>query len=210
MWDPPEDYLALVSDAAALALMLGAANWVLARLAPFVDDPLPAQALSAGWAYMLEPRACHYYEPPNALWRGPIRGPVAVATVILMDALHCRDAEPEVRLRTHWMANLARHILGPDGGAFDQWFDWAALTLAQLHPRSEIAKRGLFDDGERLEPAVGPSVLVPDSGYDQAQSRREIHDMLMSTSRDNPLIDHAALLVSLERSRPDSNRRPPA
>lgn len=193
MWDMPEGYLEGMSDAAALALMLGAGRWIRDRFAALDPDPMPRLIHDAGWAYMLEPDACDYYEPDDDPWRGPIRAPMAVMAVIEMDALFCRGEDPEVRLRTFWMANLARYVLEADAARFDTWFDLTAARLTKVHPRSEMPKLGLFDVPERFQPVVGRQVLDPDSSYDPAKARSELLEYLFAGARDNPFITYEAL-----------------
>lgn len=193
MFAMPEGYLADMSDAAALALMLGSGQWIRQRFAEITPDRMPKQVLEAGLAYMVEPGACLYYEPNDDDWRGPLRAPLAVMAVIVMDALFCRGEDPEVRVRTFWMANLARYVLEADAAAFDNWFTHCATRLTGIHPRSEMPKLGLFDVPERFEPIVGPSALIPGSAYDPAQARMELLHHLFQGARDNPFITYAEL-----------------
>lgn len=193
MFDTPEGYLDSMSDAAALALMLGTGHWIRDRFAAITPDPMPRLVLDAGWAYMLEPEACLYYEPDDDAWRGPQRAPLSVMAVICMDALFCRGEDPEVRTRTFWMANLARHVLERDTKTFEDWFEKTAVNLTLLHPRSEMPKLGLFDVPERFQPVVGRAALDPDSTYDAAQAREDLLHYLFQGTRDNPFIDYAAL-----------------
>ncbi|WP_420859621.1 hypothetical protein [Marivivens marinus] len=193
MWDPPEGFLEQVSDAAAVGLMLASGAWIAARMNRVDPDPMPDYALRAGWAFMLEPESCFYYEPNDNDWRGPVRAPMSIMAVIAMDALYCRDADPEVRIRTHWMANLARYVLEDDAETFDAWFNWAADRLARVHPRSEMPKLGLFDVPVRFEPVVGRDVFVPETDYDPATARSSLYNWLMQGDRDNPFIDFSEL-----------------
>jgi hypothetical protein len=193
MWDRPEGYLADMSDAAALALLLGTGRWIRDRFAAIEPDPMPRLIHDAGWAYMLEPDACVYYEPDDDPWRGPVRAPLAVMAVIEMDSLFCRGEDPEVRVRTFWMANLARHVLEADVPVFEAWFNHTAQRLTQVHPRSEMPKLGLFDIPERFEPVVGRDVLDPDSPYVPAEARAALLTYLFAGARDNPFIAYAAL-----------------
>lgn len=193
MWDMPEGFLAEMSDAAAIALLLGTGRWIRDRFAAIEPDPMPRLIQDAGWAYMLEPDACDYYEPDDDPWRGPVRAPLAVMAVIVMDALFCRGEDPEVRLRTFWMANLARHVMEGGTKVFQHWFNQTAERLTQVHPRSEMPKLGLFDVPERFQPVVGRLVLDPDSEYDPAQARAELMQYLLAGVRDNPFINYAAL-----------------
>jgi hypothetical protein len=193
MFDMPVGYLSTISDAAALALILGTGRWIRDRFAALDPDPMPRLILDAGWAYMVNPDACTYYEPTDDLWRGPVRAPLAVMAVIVMDALYCRGEDPEVRIRAHWMANLARHVLEADVPAFEAWLNDIIARLTQLHPRSEMTKLGLFDVPERFRPEVGIDVLDPHAAYDPAQARSALLQYLMRGARDNPFIIYEEL-----------------
>jgi hypothetical protein len=189
MWDPEPGFLADVSDAAALGLMLASAEWIHHRFSALDADPMPGYVICAGWAYMLEPLACEYYEPHDDDWRGPIRAPLAVMMAVVMDALFCRDADPEVRVRTHWMRNLANHLLEDDVPAFTDWFATSAARLARVHPHSEMPRLGLFDVPVRFEPVVGRDVFDPRAPYDPATARQALIAYVRAGYPRNPLID---------------------
>lgn len=195
MWDADEDYLADISDAAAFGLLLATASFIRQRFFDLDRDPRVGYLLDAGWAYMLEPSACVYYEPSDQDWVGPVRAPLAVMIVILMDAIYCRGEDPEIRTRTFWMANLARYVLESDAEAFDAWFEWAASRMQSLHPRHQTPELGLFDVAERFEPAVGPGAFDPNSSYAPSQARAEIFAELRAADQSN-------LFVSFENLKP--------
>jgi hypothetical protein len=193
MWDPPDGFLNDLSDAAKVALLLGSGAWSVRRFAALDADPLPSQILQAGWAFIGNPDAATYYETNWDDWLGPVRGPLGLVCDITMDALFARDANPDLGIRTFWMANLTRYVLGDDAKAFDEWFAWAHAQLAQVHPRSEMPPPDLFDPFPALHPIVGRSALDPASAYDPAQARQELLHYLFQGARDNPFITYEEL-----------------
>jgi hypothetical protein len=191
--DPPDHYLYGISDAAALALLLGTAEWIKVRFSELYNDRTVRAAIDCGWAYMVEIDAGNYFKLEDQDWNGPIEVPLLFTATIIADALFFRNDNPEVRTRTFWMASLARYVLEADAAAFDDWFSQTAARLAALHPRSEMPKLGLFDVPERFEPIVGRSALDPASAYDPAQARQELLHYLFQGARDNPFITYDAL-----------------
>lgn len=191
--DMEDGFLCDMSDAAAMALTLATATWIDNRFAALDSDPMLAQVIAAGWAYMLEPAACFYFEPDEAEWNGPVRGAKATAVILIMDALFCRDAEPNVRVRANWMCNLARYVLEQDVETFDAWFNWASNHVTTVHPRSEMPNKGLFEFSFNFEPVVGPDVFIPESDYDPAMARVALIAHVRAHSIDNEHINPAAL-----------------
>jgi hypothetical protein len=191
--DPPDQYLAEMSDAAALALLLGTAEWINVRFSELHKDRTIKAAIDCGWAYMAEIGAGNYFKLEDQDWNGPVEVPLLFTATIIADALFFRADNPEIRSRTFWMANLARYVLEADAPTFDAWFNQIATRLMQLHPRSEMPKLGLFDVPERFQPVVGRLVLDPDSDYNPATARSELLEYLFAGARDNPFITYAAL-----------------
>jgi hypothetical protein len=191
--DPPDHYLAEMSDAAALALLLGTAEWISVRFSELHKDRTVKAAIDCGWACMAEIDAGNYFKLEDQDWNGPVEVPLLFTATIIADALFFRAENPEIRSRTFWMANLARYVLETDAGAFDNWFNHTAQRLTQVHPRSEMPKLGLFDIPERFEPVVGRDVLDPDSPYVPAEARAALLTYLFAGARDNPFIAYAAL-----------------
>ncbi|RYG90347.1 hypothetical protein EU803_14055 [Loktanella sp. IMCC34160] len=193
MFEAPDGFLEEISDAAAFGLALASASWIDVRLSGVSSDPMLSQVIAAGWANMLEPEASDYFEPDDEEWVGPVRAPLATTAIILMDAMYGMNLNPDIRLRTSWMADFARYVLEDDAETFDAWFNWAADRLARVHPRSEMPKLGLFDVPVRFEPVVGRDVFVPETDYDPATARSSLYNWLMQGDRDNPFIDFSEL-----------------
>jgi len=125
--------LKAMSLRAAFAVLLGAAEWVLYRLDPLLeDDTLPSQAIEAGWAQVVDPR---YAVPWNPFedWQGPIQGPVRRTCMLMADAADYLGQRVEVARPAAKVLKVAAHIL-PTTRSYKSWEGSALRRLRDLFP----------------------------------------------------------------------------
>jgi hypothetical protein len=145
-WNVPQvlfDRLNMLSDDANMALTLAISEWVAHRFSQLDQDPFVLQFVEAAWAGTVHPAYCIYTETLDDEWRGPVRGPLAVAITIINDGLFCRDYDPEVATRACWMHQLAKHVL-PDITAFNLWFESSVVRLEHFYSRPVVSEKTSF------------------------------------------------------------------
>lgn len=180
-WDVPQalfDRLDALSDDACMSLALATGEWVFHRFDAVNSDPTPLQFIEAAWAGTVHPYYCVYSETVDDEWRGPVRGPLAVAMAIANDGLFCRANDPEVATRACWMYRLATHVL-TDPGEFLKWFDAVVRRLETWHLRA-VANTPPTFFGLSLTSAnpVPRAAFDVSRGYDAGRAADMVDDFL--------------------------------
>lgn len=159
-----EDHIAQLerlTPNAAYAWMLGNAEWIYAHLSRFDEMDEARDYLSAAWIDQLEDYAAAAYYPPDDDWRGPVRGPVCVATTIIADAVLFWRERLDMSEWAVMVENMTRHVLEEECVAYRAWRDRALDRLvASFDTGSDTPTAPsiwviAYDRG----PAVGPSFL---------------------------------------------------
>ncbi len=188
--EPLHDRLLALTHTANFALAIGAAEWIATRLQGF-GLPTEARAfLAAAWADLVPGWHCLRYYPPDDDWRGPVNGPMAMATAILLEAMQGREDNPELADRAVWMDNLARHVIEPLQ-PYDQWFEATVSRLLAHHSWAVEGRPvpGLFDDDFPQGGPVPPEALMPDLPYDPGQAQPLLERHVNRQRRDgNPFV----------------------
>lgn len=188
---------------ANLGLTIATAEWLVERFTPCDADPEPPAFLDAAWAGAAHPAYCAYMETDDDDWRGPVRGPMAMAMAIVNDATYGLADHPDVALRACWMHNLLVHVL-PDEHtveAFETWWDACVDRLATHHAiEVELAGQApdLFDNFPDMGSAVPPSAYDPAQPYDPSQAGRLWDDFLRALDPSaNPFLTDPAELAGI-------------
>lgn len=171
-----------LTSRANLGLTIAAAEWLVERFSACSADPVPEDYLAAAWAGAAHPAYCPYMETDDDDWRGPVRGPLAMAMAIVNDAMYGLDDQPKVSLRACWMAELVTHVL-PDVEAFEDWWDACVERLEDWHAiEVELADHvsDLFDAFPDQGAAVPPRAFDPTQPYEPAQAGRLWDEYLRS------------------------------
>jgi hypothetical protein len=174
---------ALTNDA-NLSLTNALGEWICYRFSPFDPDPVPGQYFEAAWAATVHPAYCVYTETLDDQWRGPVRGPLAMAITIANDAIFCLRDDPRVAVRACWMFNLARHVL-PDSKDLDAWFGSCVARLERYH--SKVSEQrpsvsGLFDEFPGFGRPVPREAFDPGRAYDPTEIPLLLEAFLRSLS----------------------------
>lgn len=184
------DRLLLLTPNANFALCIGAAEWILARLAAFDADPEARHFVAAAWADMCPGWHCARFVAEKQEWQGPVRGVLATVVAILYDAMDGRGDNPELADRACWMHNLAQHVLDPLA-PYDAWFDQSVERLMQHHRRDldPLMWVNLFADTFPVGAAVSPEALMPQVPYDPTIAGELVGRLVQRQRRDgNPFV----------------------
>ncbi|WP_374398476.1 hypothetical protein [Tabrizicola sp.] len=187
---PLHDRLLEITPNACLALAIGSAQWILARMAPLDADRPARDFVQAMWADMAPDWRCQRYAPEDEDYAGPVRGPMIMAMSILYDVLERIGENPVIADRATWMHNLAQHVLDGDA-AYETWFQQALARLERWHGWQVEGGRvpDLFAPAFPRGGPVAFEVLVPGMPYDR-QHAPELLDRLIQWERrmGNPFI----------------------
>lgn len=161
-WDVDKSYepldkdvraqMALVTHRANVAFTISCAEWIYWRFSTVSDDLAPIQYAEAAWAAIIDWRYTKYFEPPDADWMGPVRGPLSLAIIFVVNAIErmVHDDLPEIASAS--ILALTKHVLPSDQAAFLSWDSWARQTAAALYPRNPANPRGIVVPREAMDP----------------------------------------------------------
>ena len=184
------DRLLELTPNASLALAIGSANWILARLAPFDADRPARDFVQAMWADIAREWRCHWYSPEDEDYAGPVRGPMIMAMSILYDVLEQIGDNPVIADRATWMHNLALHVLESDA-AYKVWFYQVVERLERWHSWEIEGGRepDIFDPSFPRGGPVAAEVLVPEMPYNPKQAADLLERLIQWERRlGNPFI----------------------
>src|SRR5262245_117685 len=118
---PPDpellERLAKLSRSAQTGLAIATAEWLGYRLNSVEDDPNPPDFLEACWAASIDRAYMEYVETDDSVWRGPLRSPMNLAMMILLDLLFVYDPSETVVPHPAWLSNIVELVL-PDASEF--------------------------------------------------------------------------------------------
>ena len=184
------DRLLEITPNACLALAIGSANWILARMARFDADRPARDFVQAMWADIAPGWRCQRYAPEDDDYVGPVRGPMLMAMSILYDVLERFRENPVIADRATWMHNLALHVLERDA-AYDDWFQSTVERLERWHSWQAEGGRtpDLFDESFPRGGPVSVEVLVLGMPYDRRQAPDMLEQLIQRERRmGNPYI----------------------
>jgi hypothetical protein len=175
-YEPLDDELlarmAGVSYRANIALTVACAEWITYRFGVLSDDPTPAQYAEAAWAAIVDWRYTAYYEPPIPEWSGPIRRPLALAMMMMVDVINRTDQDDMPEIDSASISNLTEHVL-TDPTPFRTWRERIVARLESLYPRDEDHPEG---------PVVPRQALDPDFDFHPDQTPELIRRFLAGIS----------------------------
>ncbi len=148
--------VANISYRASTALTVAIGEWIIHRYRNFKEAQLPDpdQMIEAGWAGMVDGNYHSRYKPDvdpdiQDIWKGPVMFPIAIANIIIIDAIDEQMKESANTSPTS-IACLARHVL-PDAAPFVEWRDSVLDRLVEEYPYDEeetlgeVVPREFFD-----------------------------------------------------------------
>ena len=150
--DPMDEHaLKLLTGRAALAYAIACAEWVVFRLAPFMDDQRPFLFLEAAWAFEMSDRYAAPPESTEAEWKGPVRGAVDLALMTVLNAIYSLR-EDAVQVDAAFVQRLAMHVLPQQ----EQFLRWRSPVLARLegHFPRQSTRGPQYVPREVMDPAT--------------------------------------------------------
>ena len=158
--------LRTLSLRAELALLTGAAEWIVYRFEKTLQDKLPLDAIDAAWLQQLDPRyALPYDESFEAdEWSGPVRGPIGEAMRRMWEASVLIQDEAEIVDLVAELLALAAHVL-PNPAPLRAWQEQVIGRLAAGWPRraedplGDPVPREALDPEARLDPTETEALL---------------------------------------------------
>jgi len=145
------DRLGRLSHRALMAFTTGCGEWVVYRFEPLSDDDAPRKHMEAAWAGMVDPWYSRYWEPPDRLWLGPVRGPLQLAIIFTLEAKVDAEACGDVALSAVRANELTEHVL-TDSRPFSAWREHVLQRLEPLYPYRDDDPSGDVVPREALDP----------------------------------------------------------
>jgi hypothetical protein len=159
MFDTEDDSfrqkMSRVSYRAALAFTIAAGEWIVHRFDRLSTDAEPLLHMEAMWAGVVDSRYVTYWEPPDAQWLGPIRGPLRLAIVFTLEALVDADQCADVALNADRASIIAERVLS-NPAPFRFWRERVVRRLEQLYS---------YDKGDPMGDVVPREALDPDLDF---------------------------------------------
>jgi len=171
------EMLGLIADRALVAYTIACAEWVVYRFSRLSRDPVPYQFIEAAWVHEVD----HRFDPPpesqESEWKGPIRGPIDLALMTVLNSIgSADDGKPEVDAA--FAEQIAVHVL-PSLDRFQQWRGSVLDRLITFFPRDSYSE----------EQSVAPIVLSPQAVYDPKKNQQYVDQFLASVDFDrNPFL----------------------
>lgn len=171
--------LKALSLRAGFAMLVGAAEWVVYRLDPFMStETLPIDAIEAGWAQEIDYRYALPWNPFEE-WKGPVFGPVKKVCMLMSDAADYLGKRVDVARPAAKVLAVASHVL-QDNSAYKEWENQILRRLAGMYP--------LIPDDPLGDP-VPRQALDPDIVFDVSESEMLINSFLVDLDyEENPFL----------------------
>lgn len=169
-----------ISQRANVAVTIASGEWIFHRFDLLSDDPTPWRCAEAAWAQILDWRYAVDWEPEEEEWFGPVRGPLMMAMVWVVDAVEELEHDGDPAVSAACISKLATHVL-PDDLPFRQWRELILARLETLYP---------LDPEERLGEVVPREALDPDFAFSLEMTKPLINRFLSGLSPEkNPLLN---------------------
>jgi hypothetical protein len=182
------------------ALAIACGEWICFRFQPIDSDPRPLQYLEAGWAAVVDRTYCDFTVTDDDEWRGPVRGPLAMAITIANDAIFGAVEDPLVATKACWMYNLATAVL-PPGPAFGAWFEPVVSRLEKFHSAAvdvDTGEEDLFATTDWEGSPVPREAFDPEFDYQPANAPALLDAFLRRLEPDqNPYLHTAKRMREL-------------
>src|SRR5262245_5618024 len=133
--------IAKATTAGAVALALGALEWIAWRMPHRENAEVVLQAIEAMWAGIIDIRYVRSLRhSPLALkradWQGPERGAMYVAYKQLKDLRNCLESTEPASPEASCAIRMGRFVL-PDPAPFERWWHAVLDRLVEQHPKAE-------------------------------------------------------------------------
>jgi hypothetical protein len=132
---------------ALIAFAIAQAEWIVARLCPYLDAKIPQQYLEAAWCALIDRHYASPVELDGVEWSGPVKGPIRVAVAIINDALYDSNGLNFTLPCATLMKSLAEHIL-VHSERFDRWQDSCMERLLRTFPIRKELRADVFSQEE--------------------------------------------------------------
>ena len=153
--------LARLPTRPVLAYTIAAAEWVVYRFLPLLDDPLPTEYLEANWAQVVNWRYADDWNvwAEDDEWVGPVKGPITEALARIMVAIQQAIEGGDLAWRAAHVTKIAEYVL-PTTTEFAAWRDRVIPRLESLYsarlselggevvPKEALDVRSEFDAAE--------------------------------------------------------------
>lgn len=147
-----ETLLAKMSDRAKFAFAIACAEWVVYRFIRLSGDPRPLQFIEACWAVEMSDR----YETPDefedAEWEGPIRGPIDLALITILNTFYASE-DGNAEADAAFAELVALHVL-PDPSPYVFWRSAILPRLVHTYPYRKDNPFGEPVPREALDPKL--------------------------------------------------------
>jgi hypothetical protein len=178
---PPDELLARLSALslrANIAFANGVCEWIIHRFDGLSKDSVPHDQIEAAWAGVIDSAYAVYWEPPQEDWPGPIRRPLFLAMVFMLEAKIDAYQYADPARSGHRAVMIAERVL-TDPMPFRAWREQALARLERFYPLDEEDALGDVIPRQALDPdfAFRPEMteeLIQQflSGLDPAQNTR--------------------------------------
>lgn len=150
------DRLSELNEAQALVVCLALAELIVAGIGHHDPEHWVRDYVQAGWAGFSASQSPRYFETDDNDWKGPQREMLAMALIVLNDALFCRDERSKIAYRADWLLFYTQKLYG----SLPRFDDWLVRLLVRLEKRG----KGPGDSPEDftdlpLEPCFSRQVL---------------------------------------------------
>jgi hypothetical protein len=144
--------LAQLTDNACIAYAAACAEWVVGRFALMLDDSRPWQFLEACWAYEMSDQFRCPPESNEAEWKGPIRGPIDLALMTVLNTAYAVEDE-SAHIDAAFAELIPLHVIA-DQSLFLQWREQVLPKLRGLAARESVGRARLPVPREALDPRL--------------------------------------------------------
>jgi len=195
------EQIELGSLRAKTVLAIGVYEWVIWRYRLLYNEPTPVQIVEASWCAAIDRRYIQYIELVRSEYTGPIKGPLWVASMNLVDMFYeTPEGKNQWRVSIHYLSRIAMHVL-PKPEIFEQWLNAVTDRLVNMYPAPEDDPfEDIFNDHEeeRRGPLVAREALDPAFDYHPDQAPQLLDQFLRSVDyKNNPFLRSPEELMEL-------------
>jgi len=195
------EHIEPISLRAKMVLAIGIYEWIIWRYHLLYDELTPVQISEASWWAAIDKQYIQYIELVRSKYTGPIKGPLWVASMNLVDMFYLTpEGKNQWRVSIHYLSRTAMHVL-PETKFFEQWLDRATDRLVNMYPALEDDPfEDLFNDHEeeRRGPLVAREVLDPSFDYHPDQAPALLDNFLRNVDHTkNPFLRSPEELMEL-------------
>jgi hypothetical protein len=159
------DRLYALSEAQALVACLAMAESIVAGIGQHDPENWIRDYVQSAWAGFSDTTDPRYFETDDNDWRGPQREMLALALIVLNDALFCRDERSYIAFRADWLLFYAQKLYAH----LPVFRDWVETLVARLESLGKGPDDTPVESNELpLRPCFSRRFLDLDWPYDEA------------------------------------------